>query len=198
MLEPCPQVYKLKVECLAELEDLSRKGLIDLYYGDESRVCLEPCVPYSWQFKDEDVFMPSRKGAGLNCFALLSRSNECWFDITKERLTSTFVVEQLERLSFSLQRVTVVVLDNAPVHTSQQIQERRPFWQERGLFVFYLPPYSPHLNLAETLWRKLKYEWLQPADYLDSEALFYRVRQSLAAVGSLLTIDFAPFKDGLN
>jgi hypothetical protein len=49
----------LKVECLSELEHLSKLGLIDLYYGDESRVSMEPCVPYGWQFAGEDVFMPS-------------------------------------------------------------------------------------------------------------------------------------------
>jgi transposase len=36
------------------------------------------------------------------------------------------------------------------------VQQRRGFWQERGLLLFYLPPYSPHLNIAEVLWRKLK------------------------------------------
>ncbi|MFL6283452.1 MAG: hypothetical protein ACJ74Q_09965 [Pyrinomonadaceae bacterium] len=53
---------------MSELEHLSKLGLIDLYYGDESRVSMEPCVPYGWQFAGEDVFMPSIKGAGLNCF----------------------------------------------------------------------------------------------------------------------------------
>ena len=50
---------------------MSEKGLIDLYYGDESRIALELCVPYAWQFGEEEVFMPSTKGAGLNCFALV-------------------------------------------------------------------------------------------------------------------------------
>jgi hypothetical protein len=126
----------LKADALGELEQLSRCGLIDLYYGDESCVCVEPCVPYGWQFPEEDVFMPNRKGPGLNCFALLSRANACWFETTTKRLTSAFVVEQLERLSFSLERITVVVLDNAPVHTSKLVQERRVFWQERGLYIF--------------------------------------------------------------
>lgn len=158
---------------------------------------MEPCVPYGWQFPGEEVFMPSCKGPGLNCFALLNRANGCWFDTTTKRLNSAFVVEQLERFSFFLERMTVVVLDNAPVHTSKPIQERRVFWEERGLFLFYLPPYSPHLNLAETLWRKLKYEWLQPPDYAITEGLFYQVRQALAAVGSLLYIQFSEFRHGL-
>jgi transposase len=186
------------VEGLSELERLSRLKLIDLYYGDESRVSIEPCVPYGWQFAGEEVFMPAAKGAGLNCFALLTRANDLLFDVTCRRITSQFIIELLERLSFSIKKLTVVVLDNARVHTSQQVQERRSFWQQRGLFIFYLPPYSPHLNLAETLWRKLKYEWLQPSDYATADGLFYRVRQALAAVGASLKIRFSEFSLGLS
>lgn len=184
------------MEGLSELERLSRLKLMDLYYGDESRVSIEPCVPYGWQFAGEEVFMPAAKGAGLNCFALLTRANDLLFETTRQRITSQFIVEQFERLSFSIRKMTVVVLDNARVHTSQQVQERRPFWQRRGLFIFYLPPYSPHLNPAETLWRKLKYEWLQPADYATTDGLFYRVRQVLAAVGASLQIRFSEFSLG--
>jgi len=184
------------VQCLGEVEELSQAGLIDLYYGDESRVSVDPCVPYGWQFAGEEAFMPAAKGAGLNCFGLLTRANDLLFEVTRRRITSQFIIEQFERLSFSIKKVTVVVLDNARVHTSQQVQERRPFWQQRGLFIFYLPPYSPHLNIAERLWRKLKYEWLQPSDYATADGLFYRVRQALAAVGSMLKIRFSEFSRG--
>lgn len=183
---------------MAELERLSKLALIDLYYGDESGVSIEPCVPYSWQFKDESVCMPSSKGAGLNCFALLSRGSELLFETTRKRITGEFIIEQLEELSFSIKKMTVLVLDNARVHTSKQVQERRPFWQARGLFIFYLPPYSPHLNIAERLWRKLKYEWLQPSDYATTDGLFYQVRQALAAVGKGLKIRFSESNLGLS
>lgn len=169
-----------------------------MYYGDECRVSIEPCVPYGWQFKDERVFMPSSKGGGLNCFALLSRANNLLFETTRQRITSEFIIEQLERLSFSVKKMTVLVLDNARVHTSQKVAERRQFWQQRGLFIFYLPPYSPHLNIAERLWRKLKYEWLQPSDYVSTEWLFYQVRQALATVGKGLKIRFSEFNLGLS
>ena len=180
------------------LEAMREQGWIDLYYGDESRVAVEPCVPYAWQFKEEEVFMPSARGHGLNCFALLSRANGCRFATTQSAIDSNFIVEQLERLAFDLERMTVVVLDNAPAHVAQGVQERRRFWQQRGLFVFYLPPYAPHLNIVEVLWRKLKYEWLRPQDYFETQTLFYQVRLALAAVGTLLHIHFAPFRLALN
>lgn len=82
---------------------------------------MEPCVPYGWQFKDDDVFMPSAKSKGLNCFGLLSRSNQFHFKTTLGKITSEFILEQLERLSFTIKKMTVVVLDNAPVHVAKKI-----------------------------------------------------------------------------
>lgn len=82
---------------------------------------------------------------------------------------------------------------------SGTVRERRAVWQGRGLFVFFLPPYSPHLNIAEVLWRKLKnnylkYEWLRPEDYADEETLRLAVWQALAAVGHSLRIEFSAFR----
>ena len=148
-------MYALKKEGLAEFEQLSEQGRIDLLYGDESRVSLLPCVPYGWQVADEQVAMPSEKRGGVNCFALLSRQNECQAHLTTGTITAAWVSERLDALSLSLRRPTVVVLDNARVHT-KAAKERQAVWQERGLFVWFLPTYSPHLNIAETLWRKLK------------------------------------------
>ncbi len=176
------------------METLSNNQLIDLYYSDESRVALEPCVPYGWQFADEEVAMPSAKGGGLNCFALLSRDNRCLINTSEETFTSRFIFERLEDLSFKLPKLTVVVLDNARIHTSRIIKDRIKVWQSRGLFIFYLPRYSPHLNIVETLWRKLKYEWLSPSDYQSKEHLFYQVRLALTAVGNSLFIRFSKFK----
>ena len=89
--------------------------------------------------------------------------------------------------------LTVVVLDNAPVHTAKLIRERRAVWEARGLYLFYLPRYAPHLNIVEILWRKLKYEWLSPTDYETDEGLYYQVWQGLGAVGSSLRINFSNF-----
>jgi transposase len=59
----------------------------------------------------------------------------------------------------------------------------RPVWEKRGLFLFYIPPYSPHLNIAETLWRIMKVKWLRPQDYGCADTLFYATNRVLAAIG---------------
>ncbi len=56
----------------------------------------------------------------------------------------------------------------------------------------FLPPYSPHLNLAETLWRVMKGKGLKPLDYCSSEQLFYAANRCLAAVGKTAFINFSP------
>ncbi len=191
------EVYEHKLEILGELENVSEQGLIDLYYSDESKISLEPCIPYGWQLTDEEVFMPSQKGQGLNCFALLKRNNECLIETSAETINSQFILERLEELSTKLRKLTVVVLDNARVHTSQIIKERIKVWQQRGLYLFYLPRYSPHLNIVEILWRKLKYEWISPSAYQDKENLFYQIRLALKSVGQNLFIQFSKFRHTL-
>ena len=121
-------------------------------------------MPYAWQFADEEVAMPTEKGAGLNCFALLSRDNQARIETTEKAINGQFIFDRLEEFSMKLKKLTVVVLDNASVHRSQIIKERIKVWQQRGLYIFYLPRFSPHLNIVEILWRKLKYEWLAPSD----------------------------------
>ena len=59
----------------------------------------------------------------------------------------------------------MLVLDNAPTHRSGLLRAQLERWMEKELYIFFLPRYSPHLNKAETYWRKAKYEWLKPTDY---------------------------------
>lgn len=178
---------------MAELECLSRQGLLDLFYGDESQVCSEGYVPYGWQFADEKVFISAQKGFKVNCWALINRQNAFHWATTGQSITAKFVCEQLDALSFKLDRPTVVVLDNARVHTAGLIQQMRRIWQDRGLYLFFLPPYSPHLNLAETVWRHLKGGWLRPEDYSTADHLGYALNRCLANVGLGLKIKFSEF-----
>ena len=189
--EPSPQLYAYKTEKLQELVQQERDGLIDLYYGDESHICTEGYVPYGWQFRGEDVYIPSERGLRLNIFGMIDRNNRYEGFSTTENMTADKVADFLDRLSLRIRKNTFVVLDNASVHRCKLMRELRPIWEKRGLFFFFLPPYSPHLNIAETLWRILKGKWLRPADYCTTDSLLYATDRALAALGSELYINFA-------
>lgn len=183
----------MRKEGLQLLEEQSQKGYIDLYYADESGISTEGYVPYGWQFKDEEVCIASTKGDVLNCFALISRDNKISYATHKQSITADFIVEQLDQLSWTIRKPTVVVMDNAKVHTAAKVRQAMPAWQKRGLYLFYLPPYSPQLNIAERLWKELKARWLKPEDYLSVDQLFYAVNLALAAVGKNLFINFSNY-----
>jgi transposase len=172
---------------------MSETGKIDLYYGDETHVCSEGYVPYGWQFPDEEVCIFSEKAYKLNCLGFISRQNSCRWKTTEGNIDAQFVMEYLEEFSFQISKKAFVVLDNARVHKAKVIQERIPYWKKRGLYIFFLPPYSPHLNIAETMWRKLKKEWLNPEDYLYKDNLFYAVNRCMADLGHNLNIKFSNF-----
>src|SRR5690242_7682951 len=37
--------------------------------------------------------------------------------------------------------------------------EKRRQWEQQGLYLYYLPAYSPELNRIEILWKQAKYFW---------------------------------------
>jgi transposase len=186
-------VYAHKKADLQELERLSEKGLIALFYGDESQVSSEGYVPYGWQFPDEEIAIYVEKSYKMNIFGLISRTNECAYKTTEQNIDSQYVCQFLEEFSFQIKKETFVVLDNASVHKSKLLKQNLPIWEKRGLFILFLPTYSPHLNIAEIMWRKLKTEWLVPEDYLEKDTLFYAVNRCMANVGKELKINFSPF-----
>jgi transposase len=53
---------------------------------------------------------------------------------------------------------TVIVVDQASIHTCDALQGKLEEWNERQIEIFQLPSYSPELNLIEILWRFIKYE----------------------------------------
>lgn len=188
--QPSPQEYAYKKELLQELERQWESGLIDLYYGDESHVCTEGYVPYAWKFKDEDYCVLVYKCGRLNIFGMIDRNCVYHGFTTQENINSDRFIEFMDNFSLGIRKETVVVLDNSSVHKSRKVKECLQRWKERGLHIFYLPPYSPHLNIAETLWRVLKGKWIQPHHYGDKHGLFATVENILSGIGNQYMIKF--------
>lgn len=188
--QPSPQELAYKKELLQELECQRENGLIDLYYGDESHICTEGYVPYAWKFKDEDFFIPTFKCGRLNFFGMIDRNCVYHGFTTQENINSDRFIEFMENFSLTINKETVVVLDNSSIHKSRKVKECFDRWKERGLHIFYLPPYSPHLNIAETLWRILKGKWIKPHHYGTKHGLFSAVEEILSNIGKQYTINF--------
>ena len=55
--------------------------------------------------------------------------------------------------------------------------------KKKGLTIFYLPTYSPELNIIEILWRFIKYEWLNIDAYESWKSFVKAVEDVLQGVG---------------
>ena len=128
-----------------------------MFYGDGTTISEQGYVPYGWQFKDEqEVCIEVCRGKKTNIFGLYSRSNEFHYWIKEENINARSIIEMLDEFSWKIRRKTVVILDNASPHRSKKVNAMLDIWRRRGLFIFFLPPYSPQLNLIERLWKEIK------------------------------------------
>ena len=75
---------------------------------------------------------------------------------------------------------TVVVLDNGSIHRSKETRAAIPALWARGVFLHFLPPYSPDLNAIEAAFRAIKHLHLPERRYATLPAL-------LDAVGAAFT-----------
>jgi transposase len=78
---------------------------------------------------------------------------------------------------------TIVILDNASTHTSKLFQTKIEEWKQKGLILYFLPPYAPELNRIEILWRFMKYHWIKISDYASTQTLKDYIHRVLAFYG---------------
>jgi transposase len=177
---------------LQRLQQFCVDGHVDLYYADESAFSMNPCLPYGWQAKGETVGIVPQGNRKINVFGIFSSANFCFTKFSDQNLNADFIASAIEDFAENLSpnKPAVLVLDNAATHHSLLFRAKSASWQENGLFVFYLPKYSPHLNLAETFWRKAKYEWLKPADYFSFEKFKEKVAEIFTKIGTKYQINF--------
>lgn len=188
---PKEEEYQSKKKILQALRQLASQGSIDLRYLDETGFCLTPYVPYAWQEKNETDGVNSKQSKRLNVLGLLNAENELESYIFETRITSEIVISFLDIFVKQINKLTVIVLDNAPIHKSKAFQKKIAEWRKKKLEIFWLPTYSPQLNLIEILWRFIKYQWLEAKAYLSWRNLTHDVEQILKDYGDRYVINFA-------
>lgn len=70
---------------------------------------------------------------------------------------------------------TVVVLDNGSIHRSTQTRAALPQLWARGVYLYFLPAYSPDLNDIEAAFRVVKHHHLPERRYTTVPALLNAV-----------------------
>ncbi|MEM1326662.1 MAG: IS630 family transposase [Bacteroidota bacterium] len=191
-MKPCQDEaeYQAKLIQLCGLLWLEEQGYIRIYYGDESGFNLVPCIPYGWQEKGNPICIVPKKGRTLNAFGLYTRNNELEIYTSEQSINSDLAIAFIDDFCKRMKQQSVIVLDNASIHHSYKFKAKIKEWEAQGLYIFYLPAYSPHLNLIETLWRKIKYEWLKAHHYLNWTTFVSALEYIFCQVGREFNILF--------
>ena len=181
---------------LRRLRQSAAADHLDLFYADESTFSMNPCLPYGWQAKGETVGIVPQGNRKINVFGMFNSDNRCFTSFSAHNISSEFVVEAIKQFcrQLSPEKPTVLVMGNAAMHHSRLFQANVDAWQKRDLYIFYLPKYSPHLNIAETFWRKAKYEWLKPANYFSFDDFKQKVAYIFANIGGEYKVNFKELK----
>lgn len=188
----CPR-HRARVErALRRLHRLEQAGKCCVWYADESGFCLQPPLPYLWQNKGQTLGLRSQAHTRrYNVLGFLRRDCTLHSAPTEQTVTAEHVIASVEALRRHYgPGPHVIVVDNATIHRSKAVRAKRQEWKAQGIRLLFLPPYSPHLNKIERLWRHIKYHWLAPAAYKDFATLRHSVNDVLAQVGTKYCIAF--------
>ena len=130
-----------------------------LYYLDECG--FSPSLPtgYSWCLPGQRKWVNYEypQGRRVNALATYDPSTPWLHAQPFERtLTSDDLLAYLRTLPPACVP-RVVVPDNAGIHTSKVVKAARPGLAKLGIYLYYLPPYSPELNRIEPVFKQIKH-----------------------------------------
>jgi transposase len=120
----------------------------------------------------------------------MNRRNELFYEIHQEIIDSEVVINFLDKFSQNLSKMTVVIMDQASIHTSDSLLQKLPEWEQKNLKIFWLPTYSPKHNLIEILWKFIKYEWIEIEAYESWTSLLKYLKKVLDNLGQEYAINF--------
>ncbi len=176
---------------LEYLNEQAESREIDLIYFDQSGFNLWAKVVYAWQKRGERIVVPVRKSKLQNVLGFMWHGCQRFESFVFEgSIDASVVVDCFDPVAATLKRETVVVIDNAPMHTSADFEEKIEEWAELGLTIYRLPSYCPELNRIEMLWQKIKYDWLSWEAYKSEQSLREELDKVLSQIGSKYHVIF--------
>jgi transposase len=146
---------------LPKIRETVRKYRAILYFQDEANISLTAFLGKTWapRGKTPKAEVTGKRG-GVAALSAISKRGHLLFALYEKRIASDEVIHFLaQMLHHHRYRHLVVLMDNAPPHTSKKTMtfiDSQP-----RLHVFNFPSYSPDWNPDEKVWNHLKHQELK-------------------------------------
>jgi transposase len=177
---------------MASLQAWAQAGQCELLYFDEAGFSPIPSIQYSWtRIGQTRCAQSGSHRQRINVLGALRHDHSLIWHLREKRTTRENVIAFLDELAKQPHSVPrIVVLDNARIHKGEPMQNMLSQWEQQGLYLYYLPPYSPELNKIEILWKHAKYFWRRFL-YLAGNDLQEEVHSIMQGYGKSFTVNFA-------
>lgn len=177
---------------IREFAEMTNEPDFNLWFFDEAAFSLQPSIPYAWQKIGERIELPFQRGTSYSTVGFVDLDSNFFSYEFEGTINSDVAIAVMDRFADHVEGFNVVVLDNAPVHRSNAFQERTAAWAAKDLHLYFLPPYSPELNLIEIVWKKIKHQWLPLKAFKSAQSLWDELGAVLAEIGKKLKVNFDP------
>jgi len=185
-----PVLFEVFYQELQHFKALEDPQEIDLYFFDEMGLTLTPKVPYGWQPIGQTACLPAAHSTVLTTLGFVNRNLDFQPFVFKGAANAAVVVGCINDFVKQITKKTIVILDNAPTHKSKLLMEHIDQWKKEGLFLQFIPAYSPELNYIERLWKHIKYQCLSAEAFKDIEALQIHLEEVLKNINTKYQINF--------
>lgn len=143
-------------------------------YLDECGFSPTQPVSYSWTLTGhrKRVHYENPEGRRVNVLAAMTYAPSpslSWISLPRT-LKADELIAFLSSLGLA-DSLTVVVLDNASMHRSKLVKGARPELLRHGIVLYFLPPYSPELNLIEPVFGVIKHYDMPERSYTSIDDL---------------------------
>lgn len=146
-----------------------------VYFADESGIRSDYHTGTTWApVGQTPVVAVTGRRFSLNMISAVSPKGAFRFMLHDGTVTATVFREFLKRLLIGAEKPVFLVVDGHPIHKAKLVKDFVDA-QNGRLRLFYLPPYSPHLNPDELVWahvkRKVSKQLVQSKDEMKRLAL---------------------------
>jgi len=165
-------------------------GLVHLKYLDESGCYCQSPTGYGYAARGQQkrIKQLRRRGRRVNIWGVWEPQASFEYALMLGSLSTETYLKLMEWQAQTAQRrleqtgkLTVIIQDNASVHRSKLTQQQWERWQQQGLLLFFLPPYSPQMNRIEDEWLHLKRDELNCQVFADEYDLAMAIADGLEA-----------------
>lgn len=187
--KPNPDEFETASTEIDDLKEQHQNGDLELWFF--AGFDFEPSVPYAWQ-PHETIEVPCSKSPRLNVLGFLTPDNKFEYFCFEGSIDTDIVIatfDEFAKREWTKKRI--IILDNASIPTSTNFLDKIEEWENKCIFIKYLPPDSPQLNIIYILWRFIKYLWLPFSAYCSFEQLVIEVENILSQIDERFKINFA-------